>query len=296
MQNFSDGKIPVKDNKASTLWDLAMNTLSGIYEASELEIITQWIFEYYTGLSKNVLKLDPDKNVNQSVIIHFCNAVEALKKHTPVQYVIGEVDFYKLQFYVNPDVLIPRPETEELVDLIIKQNPSEKIHSILDIGTGSGCIAISLAHHFKEAKVTAIDISEGAVKTASGNAEKNNVSNIEFVQVDFLENYVPEKEFDLIVSNPPYIGMSESALMEENVLRYEPHQALFVADNDPLVFYRKIADEDIKNLKTKGLIYLEINEKYGTETLQLFQNEIYLSAELVKDMFGKNRFIKAIKK
>lgn len=295
MQNFKDGKIPVGDNKASSLKKYGLNALQKKYEGEELLNIVDWILEHFTGLSKSQLN-DPEMLVNQSAIIHFSNAVDKLLAGVPVQYIIGEVEFYKLKLLVDPSVLIPRPETEELVDIIIRDHKETKGLRILDIGTGSGCIALPLAANLKDSKVTGIDISKKALETAQKNALKNKIDNIEFLELDILkENHFIEKEFDIIVSNPPYIAASESSTMAAHVLEHEPIIALFVPDEDPLVFYSAIAELGQKHLKRQGKIYVEINERLGKETVKIFEANSFSSIHLLNDLFGKNRFIKVEK-
>src|SRR5687768_10289851 len=202
MQNFTNGKIPVGDNKASSLKRYGLSALEKKYEGEELQNIVQWILEHFTGLSRGQLN-DPEVLVNQSTIIHFCNAIDKLLSGVPVQYIIGEVEFYKLKLWVDPSVLIPRPETEELVDMIIRDHKETEGLRILDIGTGSGCIALPLAANLKDSKVTAIEISKKALEIAQKNALRNKIDNIEFLELDILkESHLIEKEFDIIVSNP----------------------------------------------------------------------------------------------
>lgn len=295
MQNFSHGKVPVNDNKASSLLELAKTELAELYTSEELDNISHWLLEHYAGINRTQLLQQPHSLVNQSEIIFFSNAIGQLKEGTPIQYVIGVVEFYGLKLKVDSSVLIPRPETEELVDIIVKENNNDAPLKILDIGTGSGCIAISLAKHFNKSKVTAIDISKEALIIARMNALHNNVKNIEFLELDFLEeNNLIEMDFDIIVSNPPYIAASESKNMAKNVLDFEPSTALFVPDKDPLVFYTSIAKMAKTHLTRKGMVYVEINERLGEETRLVFVETSFTSVHLIKDMFGKNRFIKAV--
>jgi release factor glutamine methyltransferase len=296
MQNFSDGKIPVGDNKASSLRKYAFTALQSMYDTSELVNIVNWILEHFTGMTRTQLLNEPDALVNQSTLIHFSNAIDQLKKGMPVQYVVGEIEFYGLKLYVNPSVLIPRPETEELVDLIVKENQSLEGLKILDIGTGSGCIALSLAKYLKSAKVIAIDLSAGALEVAKKNAGSNQITNVEFLELDvFKEDNFIEKEFDLIVSNPPYIAASERSTLSPNVLEHEPSMALFVPDSNPLVFYERIVQLAEVHLKKHGKIYVEINERLGTETSKIFHPDSFSSIHLLNDLFEKNRFIKVEK-
>ncbi len=221
--------------------------------------------------------------------------IKELYRDRPLQYILGYTWFYDLKFQVNEAVLIPRPETEELVDNIIRSGNSCK-EVILDIGTGSGCIAISLAKAFPEARVMATDISQDALDIALKNASMNEVS-VQFFLEDIRH---PSKElFDshpgLIVSNPPYVRNSEKRGMDNNVLKYEPGLALFVDDDEPLIYYSAIRDFSQAQLKTGGIVWLEINENLGKETAVLFSPPAFNQTSLIKDMFKKDRFIKAIK-
>lgn len=220
---------------------------------------------------------------------------EHLKRMEPIQYIIGIADFYSLEFEVNPAVLIPRPETEELVEHIIRDNGNKAI-TILDIGTGSGCIAITLAKHLSQARVSAADISHEALSTTRRNAGRNG-TDISFFQTDILRTEQAETDipgmFDIIVSNPPYIKEEEKKDMERNVLEYEPHLALFVPDEDPLLFYRAIACFGKKKLNAGGHLYFEINARCGAETAGMLHDEGYKKIELIKDLSGKDRILKA---
>lgn len=278
------------------MFQWAQTSLTHLYKADELDNIIHWVMEHFTGVGKTAWLQNPHQHINQSNLIHFYNAIEELKKGTPVQYVIGLVEFYGLHLQVNPSVLIPRPETEELVDRVVKENAPLADLQILDIGTGSGCIALSLAAHGKNWRVTAVDVSKQALNLAAHNALRNKISNVAFLEMDILHHpSFVENEFDLIISNPPYIAASESRYMFKNVLDFEPAQALFVPDEDPLIFYRKIAELGLTCLKPAGRIYVEVNEALGEETAALFTPGSYASVQVLKDMFGKNRFIKAIK-
>ncbi len=214
----------------------------------------------------------------------------------PIQYVLGETTFYGLNFKVNPSVLIPRPETEELVKLILDELKELKYHHpyILDIGTGSGCIPIALKSELPHASVFGLDISNEALATARSNAELNGLE-VDFIHQDILQadaSFTMES-FDIIVSNPPYVTIAEQSQMHRNVLDFEPHKALFVTDQDPLIFYDRIADFALKHLRTSGLVFFEINEQLGVETCQLLQAKGFRSIELKKDLFGRDRMIKA---
>jgi release factor glutamine methyltransferase len=215
--------------------------------------------------------------------------LQQLAQHTPLQYVLGYETFMNLRFAVTPDVLIPRPETAQLVDQIIEENKHRHALRILDVGTGSGCIAISLAHYLPQAEVTAVDVSEKALQVAQKNAHSIGV-NVQFKHLDFLKDAASLlPAFDILVSNPPYVLESEKIDIEEHVLQHEPHLALFVPNQTPLLFYQAIANYACQNIP---LVYLEINQALGKETSQLFTQHGY-SAQVIQDQFGLDRIIKA---
>jgi len=226
--------------------------------------------------------------------------VERLQNSEPIQYVLGEMEFYGLPFEVSPAVLIPRPETEELVRLIIRSNEASdapKLTNILDIGTGSGCIAITLAKNLPESKVYALDISEEALQTARRNAQRNEAV-VHFFQADILSVTMLQKtpvlpQFELIVSNPPYVKNIEKAAMKPNVLNYEPSQALFVPDDDPILFYDRIAGLALEKLTENGLLYFEINALHGDMICRMLDKKRFHNITLLHDLSGKERFIKA---
>ena len=233
------------------------------------------LIEHYLNLERFVLVLDPEFIISKEEEQPLFEALAKLKLNTPIQYITGESSFMELEFKVNEHVLIPRPETEELVRWITsdysdepQQKPGEL--KILDIGTGSGCIAVTLAKYFKNAKVYALDYSEQVLNIAAANALRNEVS-LEFIQADILELEHLNTKFDIIVSNPPYVRESEKSQMHQNVLGYEPAQALFVTDENPLVFYKKIAHLAVKHLRTGGTLFLEINQYLGEETVQVLE-------------------------
>lgn len=268
--------------------------LSADYSEQEVQSLQKLIFEKKLGLPLHELFLNPDKPVKSEDAESILSIVSELKIQKPIQYLLGETYFYGLNFKVCPDVLIPRPETEELVDWIIN-SAEDKPLSILDIGTGSGCIAISLAANLKQAKVTAIDVSSKALEVAKSNAVYNNVK-IDFRVTDFLDysSFIINTPYDIIVSNPPYVRESEQALMKPNVLDHEPHLALFVKNSDPLIFYRTIAKRSRDFLKRGGAIYCEINEEFGEKVKTLFINGGYNKVEIRKDINGKDRMVKAV--
>ena len=280
---------------AKTLFNHLISEITSVYEENEAKSIVYLLLEHYLNLSKTDILLD--NFVNQP--FDFQDIIIRLKAQEPVQYIIGETEFYGRKFKVTPDTLIPRPETEELVQLVVSSWPlavgsvAQSPISVLDLGTGSGCIAISLACELPNAQVYAYDISEKVLKIAKENANRNNV-NVIFEQLDIL-NFPPYSfpAFSIIVSNPPYVMNAEKSEMEQNVLDYEPHLALFVEDSNPLIFYKAIAEFAFKNLITKGLCVMEINQAFGLETAELFWNQGFRYVEVVKDMFGKHRMVKA---
>ncbi|PCJ85736.1 MAG: protein-(glutamine-N5) methyltransferase, release factor-specific [Flavobacteriales bacterium] len=291
--------MKIAGSKVSTAIGFFKKELAGIYPEKEIHSIIQLVFEHYCGFSKTDLVLKASDDFPEFQNEKLLGVLEELKLHKPVQYIVGETEFYGIKLKVNEHVLIPRPETEELVDLIIKENSEFRIQTselrILDIGTGSGCIAIALKRHLPNAEVTAIDISEIALETAKENAILNQVE-INFVQTDILHqpfNHLTVPAFNLIVSNPPYVRFSEKQQMEKNVLDYEPHEALFVDDDDPLLFYRHIITFAKQHLKKEGRVYLEINEIMEKNILELFDNKYFMDIQSKKDLNGKNRIITA---
>ena len=240
------------------------------------------------------LALNPDFEISDEEVLKWEAIISDLKTEKPIQYSIGETWFYDSKFYVNEHTLIPRPETEELVDWIIKTHKSkDKIDklAVLDIGTGTGCIPISLKKNIPQAEVFAIDVSEEALKIAHKNAETNQVQ-INFILQNILETKDLNQNFDVIVSNPPYVRNLEKQEIKKNVLEFEPHLALFVEDTDALLFYRKIAQLALKNLTANGLLFFEINQYLGKETVELLETLGFKNVELKKDIYGNDRMIK----
>jgi release factor glutamine methyltransferase len=269
--------------------------LAETYSPHEARQIIWLIFEHLHGWSKTDMMLHEDTKLTVSDHLFVQKALERLKKHEPIQYIIGEAEFFGLPFKVNSSVLVPRPETEELVQWIIESIPENKSPNILDIGTGSGCIAITLGKFIPEAKVYAWDVSPEALKTAGSNAEKNEAQ-ITFNLKDILKTSPGENEsYDIIVSNPPYVRNSEKELILPNVLDYEPHLALFVNDDDPLLFYRVIAEFAAKTLTADGMLFFEINRDFGEEARKLLFHKGFPKVELRKDLSGNYRMIKAYK-
>ena len=267
--------------------------LKKLYDDREAANIANMILEQVTGMGKVDRLLQKSTSLSTIQQTKLKGFIAELLKHKPVQYVLGEAWFAGMPFLVDEHVLIPRPETEELVQLVASSimQPTTSIINILDIGTGSGCIPIAIKKLLPNAAITSIDVSEKALKIARQNAI-NLHANINFQLLDFLEesNWNSLPIFDIIVSNPPYIKQSESAAMAEHVLQYEPHVALFVPDNDALLFYKKIAAFSKNNLAKNGKIMVEINEALGAETVALF-NDCGFSAQLITDMQGKDRFV-----
>jgi len=273
-----------------------IDALSDLYPSQEVLSFFTILVEKHLDLSRLEVALKPNHSVSLTVSKKIKNAIQRLRKFEPIQYIVNGVEFYNLKFYVNRNVFIPRPETEELVFWIVDRhkNRDSKLRRILDIGTGSGCIAISLAFNLPDYKVSAFDISSEALDVARKNAIINNV-NVDFFKEDVLNCKKLPKKYDIIVSNPPYIIENEKDKMQSNVLKYEPDIALFVNNDDPLLFYRKIAQLGQKHLISEGSIYFEINEYLGSELLILLKTEGYKEITLQKDIFGKYRMVKCRK-
>jgi len=277
---------------------LKMNSvLTSIFEKIEVESFFYLLIDFRLNLNKMDFLLNPNIVVVPEDIVFFEMAIQELKKEQPIQYILGETEFYGLQFKVTKNTLIPRPETEELVDWIIKDQSliNNNELTILDIGTGSGCIPISLVKNLTGAKVTSVDVSEAAIKIAQENAEANKVA-VSFVNDTILDAKIindSKNVFDVIVSNPPYVRNLEKQEINNNVLNYEPHLALFVADDNALIFYKKITEYALKHLKKDGTLYFEINQYLGKETVDLIKNLGFKNVELRKDLSGNDRMIKA---
>jgi release factor glutamine methyltransferase len=268
------------------------HALHGLYSSRELQSLTVIICKDLLGMDETDTYLRKDIKLSDNSQRLLEQTVDRLKRHEPIQYIRGTAGFYGLVFHVEPGVLIPRPETEELVDLVLKEN-SGKIH-VLDIGTGSGCIAVSLAKHLPDGQVDAWDISGKALSVASRNAGELDVD-VRFSLMDVLSAEPGEDKYDVIVSNPPYIKEKEKETMDRNVLDWEPELALFVPDDDPLRFYRRIAQLGTDMLVPGGKLYFEINQAHGPETIELLNMLCYKSVRLRKDLFGNNRIITAIR-
>lgn len=300
----------------SEIKTLFQDELSELYSKSEIEELFSIFCEHYLELNKVELRFNLERDLSEGDSLKFSEAIYELKTGKPFQQIIGETEFFGMKFLVNEHVLIPRPETEELLELAIgklqgsrfkvqgfsngtieprpdntntlKLSNSQTLKlKILDIGTGSGIIPIVLKKHFPDAEVSAIDISEDALKIAKKNADFHQTE-IKFIQKDYL-NEILDDNYDIIISNPPYVGIEENIEIENSVKGFEPNVALFSPTSDALIFYRKIAKDAEKNLSENGMIFLEINQKLGKETLELFQQ--FSEAELLKDISGNDRMI-----
>ncbi len=279
----------VNTNKLIDLLPYYKEKLAPIYPNSEIESIFYTICDYKHNLQKIDVKFS-DNHLSESELLSHRNIVKRLQNHEPVQHITGEVEFYGLPFMVNSDVLVPRPETEELVDLILNKTEDTKLN-ILDIGTGSGCIPISLKTNLNQATVTAIDISEKALETASKNANLNNVD-IAFVEKDILNKDLSDlPKQDIIISNPPYVLESDKQQMSKNVLDFDPHLALFVDDSTPLLFYKRITELAKLNLNPGGKLYFEIHENFGKETEDVLKENGFTNTRIIKDLQGKDRIV-----
>ena len=271
-----------------TLIQYAREELKDTYGAEEIRSICQIIFTdvfHYTNID---IHLKKSEDLDESFVKNFIKITGQLKAGQPIQYVLGETVFAGLRIGLNPSTLIPRPETEELVYWIKETAPSSA--RILDIGTGSGCIALALAHSLPGTSVCGLDISPEAVKQARQNAQLNHLQ-ADFMQADIFRFNTPE-QYDIIVSNPPYVREQEKPLMQKRVLDYEPHRALFVPDDDPLIYYRTIVKWGKRHLIQSGKLFFEINEALGKEMLQLMEASGYCRLVLKKDFYGKDRFVK----
>ena len=264
--------------------------LTQFYSKKEAQNMAFWCIHSISNLSRSEYLMSSNSPLSADTVSLYQSVVSRLKKFEPVQYVLGECEFHGLSLKVSPSCLIPRPETEELVHWILEHSFTK----VLDIGTGSACIPIVLAK-YKDAQIMALDISSDALSIAKENAKNNNV-NIHFIEHDIFNDIDLKNSFDLIVSNPPYVLESEKTLMNNNVLDYEPHLALFVSDKDALIYYKRIIDFSKVHLQKEGLLFLEINEQKSVEIKELLENNGFENVLIKKDMQGKNRMVKAIRK
>lgn len=288
--------MKVPSNKVGDIRSYYAQQLFKFYDEREVEIFLFMLLEEFAGISKSQVFLKPESTISESELLNIHFAVKDLKNYKPIQYILGKTEFYGFPILVNPNVLIPRPETEELVDWVFKDTKQNTELRVLDIGTGSGCIAIALKNRLPGIHIQAIDISFGALEIAEQNA-KMNQADITFHHTDIFDKKEWAKlgYYDIIISNPPYVRHAEKNEMRKNVLNYEPGSALFVDDNNPLLFYASIAEFAKSNLKQNGSVYCEINQYLGEETYQLFEKFGFKDIQLKKDLKGNTRFIKAIK-
>lgn len=268
----------------------SVSRLAPVYEPSEGRWLMRIILEHFKGWTQADILLNGDREIEPDLQELVEPVITRLLTHEPIQYILGETYWHGLTLKVTPVVLIPREETSELIDIIADENKASDLH-ILDVCTGSGCIAIALARTLPFSKVTAIDISDDALEVARENAVKCKVK-INYIQANALQPLtLPDSSFDIIVSNPPYIAQNEQLTMESNVLDYEPHSALFVPDDDPLRFYKAISEDASRLLKCGGSLYFEINPHYSSELSDKLKADGWLDVTVIKDIHGKNRFI-----
>jgi len=288
--------VQVSSNKIIDIRKFYRQQLADLYDEKEINSMLYLLFDSIAGLSKAQILINPEITISESQLLKIHFAIKDLMNFKPIQYILGETVFYDLELKVNPDVLIPRPETEELVEWILKESNSEKKKSIIDIGTGSGCIAITLKKHLPNFDITGVDNSAGALQLAAENADLNKV-NVKFKLLDFTDQKQVNKlpSFDVIVSNPPYVRLSEKKMMKRNVLDYEPQSALFVADEDPLVFYESIVAFASDHLKPGGKVYCELNQYLAQETAEVFYHAGFIQVEVLHDINGNERMLKAMR-
>lgn len=275
------------------LRQLFQEQLKDVYPIEEINTFYFLLCEAYLDKTRIDLALNPTEALSEVKVAAFLKAIGQLSEECPVQYILGSTEFMGLPFEVDRNVLIPRPETEELISWILSD--SHKIKHLLDIGTGSGCIPVVLAKHLSNARIDAMDISDKALEVAQRNASNNQVV-VNFLQHNVLHLHALPATYDLIVSNPPYVRESEKKQMKNNVLKHEPELALYVPDEDPLLFYRHIAKLALTGLKNGGLLYFEINQYLGEELTALLKSLNFQNIELKKDIFGVHRMIRAVKK
>ncbi|WP_417350353.1 peptide chain release factor N(5)-glutamine methyltransferase [Flavobacterium alkalisoli] len=269
-----------------------LEKLSAVYDAAEAESLFYICLENLKRWKKIDLAMNSNAELTRIELIKWNEVLTELEEQRPIQYIFENAHFYGLEFFVNESTLIPRPETEELVEWIINENKDKKNIKILDIGTGSGCIAITLAKNLPNAKVFAIDVSKDALATAKRNAIRN-TAEVTFIEKDILTTESLLESFDVIVSNPPYVRNLEKHEIKKNVLAFEPHLALFVDDSDPLLFYRKIGQLAKASLPKEGKLYFEINQYLGPETVTMLEENFYDDVVLKKDIYGNDRMVAA---
>ncbi|MBS1557357.1 MAG: peptide chain release factor N(5)-glutamine methyltransferase [Bacteroidetes bacterium] len=273
-----------KKTNSKIVFDSIRSSLNAL-DRDEAQVVALLLMDYFYGLSLTAILAG--ENVTPK---DFSPLISRLNRHEPIQYVLGRTHFFNRIFSVNSSVLIPRPETELLIEEILNENDPSS--AILDVGTGSGCIAITLKLEMVQAKVYALDVSAEALQTAQHNAQKLGAT-VQFFRADFLTDRFDMEPVDILVSNPPYIAQSEKILMKENVWQHEPHRALFVPDENPLLFYKAIAEKSNQLLKPGGKIFVEINERLGEEVKKIFEHHGLVNIKMVKDLDGKNRVVVA---
>ena len=284
--------MEVRTNRLEDIRKYYRTKLAEMFTEREADVLTFQLLTEFTGNTKVEILGHPDRTVTESELLKIHFGVKDLLNNKPIQYITGKAEFYGMTFNVNSKVLIPRPETEELVEQVIKNSPKDKSKKILDIGTGSGCIAISIKKFLPESNITAIDISSFALEVASENARLNNVE-VNFLRIDFLDKVARSSlgDYDIVVANPPYIRQSEKIYLNKNVLDYEPSGALFVEDKDPLIFYRAIAEFCKSYLKENGWFYCELNQFLHKEVAEVFEESAFRDIQVDLDLFGNFRFI-----
>ncbi len=282
-----------KNNILKDLKSQYIELLSGKFDLSESKQFLNILIEEFFGITKIQLALEPDHKLSESEMLKLHWAIKDLLNNKPVQYITGVSCFHDLKLNVNESVLIPRPETEELVGLILDKETSSNLR-VIDIGTGSGCIALALKKHLSNSRITAVDMSPDALLLAKKNALQNQLQ-VEFKQIDILNphSFDSLSKFDIVVSNPPYVTQSDKKLMQKNVIDYEPDNALFVEDDNPLLFYKAILKFCKSHLNNQGRIYFEVNEQQGDNILQLLEQHEYKNGKIYQDIHGKNRFVVA---
>lgn len=281
------------------LYFFIKNLLQGSAQTDNPALLARRITTLISGYSTTDIAAHPDAIVNNATREDVEQIINRVKNNEPLEYIFNNASFLDLELYTNSSVLVPRPETEELAMMISNNLNNQSNKKILDIGTGSGCIPIYLALHNTDNQYFACDISDNAIATAKQNAQKYNLNNIEIFSADIF-NYqsnsiLNNAVFDIIVSNPPYVADSEKALMQPNVLDYEPHTALFVPDNDPLIYYKKISEYAAAHLSPAGKLYFEINERFGKETAETMQQFGFKDVSIHQDLFGKDRMAEGTK-
>jgi len=285
----------IASNKVKDLLLFYHTELKNLYSNEEIDELAFRVFERYAKFTREDMHIKLEENINQSELILIYDAAKRIATSEPLQYVLGEAFFYDYYFYVDKHVLIPRPETEELVELIVNETKSKQQLSVLDIGTGSGCIPITIKCLMPSAEVEACDISENALQVAKRNAERNKAA-VHFFEADALNLSETLPSYDIIVSNPPYIKLSEAEQIHPNVKDHEPHLALFVKQDDAIIFYKRIIDFCVKHLNANGYLFFELNPLTAEEVKTYAQNKnMFSKTELLKDMSGNVRFFKGVK-